>query len=162
MTSHSRFSPRTAFEGPPRIPDGPRSLKLDALLRRLGLPTNLEVIEREDFGRDEWAAGRTSYRDAAGGYVQAALQQHPPRGLSDPVFTYGGTIPIESWASGSEYIVREPDIGLRGFAQIIIRRPDGAVLQITAGGLPGKNIPRPMSRDDLLDLAHRVDAALAL
>lgn len=125
-------------------------MDLDALLRRLGLPTNLALVEREDIGRDGWAAGWTSYQDAAGGYVQASLQPHPPRGLTDPVFTYGGSISIESWDSGSEYVVREPDVVRRGFAQVIVRRLDGAVLLIAAGGIPGKNVPRPMSRDDLL------------
>lgn len=163
MTSHQEPPDECqAFVGPPRVPDGPRSVELDTLLRQLGLPSELALHEREDMGEGEWIAARTSYRDEAGGYVQAALQRHPPTGrLLDEVFTYGGRIPIQSWASGTEYVVKEPDVALPDHAQVIIRRPDGVVFQITAGGFPGKNVPRPMSRDDLLDLAHRADEALA-
>jgi hypothetical protein len=144
----------------PRIPDGPRSQKLDALLRQLGLSSDLVLNNREDMGEGDWVVARVSYEDAAGGYFAASMQKHPSGGLRDEVFTYGGRIPIQTWESGTEYIVKEPSPTPAEHAQVIIRRPDLVTLQITAGGRPGQNIPRPMSSDDLLDLARRADEAL--
>jgi hypothetical protein len=162
MTSHQEPTDETqAFGGPLRVPDGPRSVELDVLLRQVGLRSELELYEREDVGKGEWIGARTSYRDEAGGYVQAGLQRNPPGGLRNEVFTYGGRFPVELWASGTEYVVKEPDMAQPDHAQVIIRRPNGVTFQITAGGFPHKNVPMPVFREDLLALAHRVDDALA-
>jgi hypothetical protein len=81
--------------------------------------------------------------------------------MPDEVFTYGGTLSIERWESGTEYVVKEPSDALWGHAQVIIRARDGLVLQITSGGLAGKRAPRPLSSDSLLDLCRKADQLLA-
>ena len=158
MTSAGEFAHR--ISGPPTVPNGPRSQVLDALLHQLGLPSSLSLKKREDMGEGEWVVARVIYEEAVGGYLQASMQKHPAGGLRDAAFTYGGRIPIQTWESGTEYIVKEPSTAPAEHAQVIIRRQDRWTLQINAGGRPGKNIPRPMSRDDLLDLARRADEAM--
>ena len=124
------------------------------------IPSDLALKEREDIGEGDWVVARVSYQDAAGGYFAASMQKHPSGGLRDEAFTYGGRIPIQTLESGTEYVVKEPSPAPAQHVQVIIRRPDRLTLQMNTGGRPGKNIPRPMSRDHLLDLARRADEAL--
>jgi len=162
MSSPEEPQPGPTSPGPPRLPDGPRSVALDLLLRGLGLPpATLEMCEREDVGEGDWIAAMVRYWSADGGGINVTLQEHPPgsRILGD--WTLGGRISIPSWPTGTQYVVRETGSAPTDTIQVISRRADRLVLQITCSGASGKNVPRVLSRDEVINLTQRADSALA-
>jgi hypothetical protein len=101
------------------------------------------------------------YWSADGGGISVSLQEHPlgSRILGD--WTLGGRLSILSWPTGTQYVVRETGTAAADTIQVISRRLDRRVLQIACSGSPGINIPRPLSQDEVIDLARRADEALA-
>jgi hypothetical protein len=132
---------------------------LDHFLVSTGLLDGMRSNRREDRDEGPWTAGSIQYIAAEGAYVSATVQR-PPRPLDDAVFTYGGECQIEVWASGTEAVTREVDPGPTGFAQVLLRRSDGVTVQITAGGIAGRRVTRPLSRDEVRQLAGVIDVAL--
>lgn len=140
--------------------DGPVARWLDAVVLATGLLDGMTLDRREDLGAAAWAAGTVQYLGSEGGYVNATVQRTPRR-LDAAVFTYGGECEVELLDSGAEAVVREVEPGPTGSAQVILRRPDGVIAQVTAGGVIGRGARRPLSRDQVRMVAMAVDGALS-
>jgi len=141
-------------------PDGPLALWLDAVLLSTGLLGGVRLATREDRGDAPWTAGSVRYVSSDGAGLSATIQRSP-RPLRDEVFTYGGECEIDVLPSGTEAVLREVDPRPSGFAQVMLRRAEGVFAQVTAGGIPGKGIARPLSTAEVRFIAEQIDAALA-
>lgn len=151
--------PRRVHQPPPPHKDGSLATWLEAVLASTGLMQGMRVDSKEDVGDEPWTAGRVRYVAPAGGGVTATVQRTARR-LDDQVFTYGGQCGIEILPSGTEAVLREVDARPASFAQVILRRADGVFAQVTAGGLPGRGVVRPLTREQVRGIAQRIDAAL--
>lgn len=140
-------------------PDGPLAMWLDAVLLSSGLLGGVRLVTREDRGDGPWTAGSVQYVAPDGGALSATIQR-TPHPLRDQVFTYDGECQIDLLPSGTETVLREVDPTPSGFAQVMLRRAEGVFAQVTAGGIPGKGVPRPLSTIEVRSMAHQMDAAL--
>jgi hypothetical protein len=126
----------------PRQPDGPVSLRLAALLDSIvDLPG---VQGRELFDVPGFGWGYVTYRLAGGASLNASMQRLARPVPREPMMVKV----ITEWPTGSEValMTRNPSV----FHQIILVRPGGAILNVTASGMPGSKTPPPCTFAELV------------